>query len=382
MQDTILLITKDAPTSDRRKAGLFPVAIRHHLELNANIMLFSITGGLGCDAPTLDRLDGLNYLNTSIKKPAKWVENTKLSEWKITRQLIRLSKANGVTAVCGLQSAPQSGILARKIGKGLKKPYASWEHLTTYSRADLDLNTKELKYYFSNTCAVAAVSEQTLNDIEDRLELKLENRHFIPNPVPDDFEKSPPPHSNKFQHLKGDKFAFGAWTNWRSIKRLDLLLDAFGNVAQASSNSVLFIAGPIPEKSKSMINQLPFADRIHLLGNVSREDIRHLAHAVDCCCLTSDFETFGLPVVEALAAGRPVVSTDTNGPKEIITEKKLGYITPRNNSVSFANAMKAVMQSPQNHPAEQLRQAAIERYGEQAQIQRWRRFYQSMGLNP
>lgn len=383
MASTLLLITKDAPTSDRRKAGLFPVAIRHHLALGANVLLYAIEDGHGAQTADLTGLSGITYLNAEMRLPG-W----HLAKWQVAftahrdHQLVGIARAHGVAAICGLQSAPQSGLLAQRIATAIGCPFASWEHLSGYGRPEARLRDVALKRFFERAGAVAAVSNLTLKAIERRYNLSLAKGVTIPNPVPDDFEAGEMPNANRYAELTVGHFTFGAWTNWRELKRLDVLLDAFEQVARLRPEARLIVAGPMSHHMQQAIDRHAAKDRIFWLGNVSREEIRHLAYAVDCCCLTGDHETFGLPVVESLAAGRPVVSTDTDGPKEILGGRAmLGHLVPKGDVSAFAEAMIAVMDRPQDHPAERLRAHAIEEYGTIAQVARWRSLYKGLGVD-
>ncbi|WP_299930515.1 glycosyltransferase family 4 protein [uncultured Pelagimonas sp.] len=383
MAPTILLITKDAPTPDRRKAGLFPVAIRQHLGLKANILLFAIEDGLSDDASPLSGFPDLTYLNQTMQPTGRLVSKSRfLANELLFRQLARIAKEHNVDAVMGLQSAPRTGLLAQRVANVVGCPFASWEHLTSYGRTDVGLNDRALRAYFAKANAVAAVSGRTLRAIEKRYDMVLEAGVTIPNPVPDDFEALPRPKENNFADHTNGFFTFGAWTNWRDIKRLDLLLSAFATVAAQRPNAKLIVAGPIPDKMGGSFETHPASDRIVRLGNVSREDIRHLAYAVDCCCLPSDHETFGLPVVEALAAGKPVVSTNTDGPSEILGDHPwLGHLVPKGDASAFAEAMTSVMDEQATYSAEKLRKHAIDVYGQKSQTARWTALYASMGLS-
>ena len=255
MAPTLLLITKDAPTSDRRKAGLFPVAIRHHLALGAKVLLYAIEDGHGMQAATLTGFSGLIYLNAEMRPPgrlmAKWHAASTAHR---NRELTRAARQHDVAAVCGLQSAPQSGLLARRIAMAIGCPFASWEHLTSYGRPEARLNDVALKRFFQRAGAVAAVSTQTLKAIERRYNLSLANGMTIPNPVPEDFETGKRPNPNRYEALTEGGFTFGAWTNWRDLKRLDVLLDAFGQVAQLRPEARLIVAGPMSSQMQQAMD--------------------------------------------------------------------------------------------------------------------------------
>ena len=103
------------------------------------------------------------------------------------------------------------------------------------------------------------------------------------------------------------------------IKRLDLLADAFA-IARASHPSLhLVLAGPdednlLPELRARLA---PHARAIHVPGAVSGADKWSLLKDADVMVQCSDSESFGLAVVESLAAGVPVIATRTCPWREI-----------------------------------------------------------------
>ena len=110
------------------------------------------------------------------------------------------------------------------------------------------------------------------------------------------------------------------------IKRLDLLATAFGSVVASHTNARLVIAGP-EEEAPSKATEAA-------LAGVARATIRPGAlDAVGCAELLadatvlvscSDSESFGMSIVEALAAGVPVVATKTT-PWEVLQASGCGY---------------------------------------------------------
>jgi glycosyltransferase involved in cell wall biosynthesis len=101
-------------------------------------------------------------------------------------------------------------------------------------------------------------------------------------------------------------------------KNLDTLVRAFAEVAARRPDSHLIIAGQAPDRLVgarrgvgvgSLVRELGLADRVTALGYVSDSELGALYRAAAVLAMPSLFEGFGLPVIEALGLGVPVVST-------------------------------------------------------------------------
>ncbi|MEI6125797.1 MAG: glycosyltransferase family 4 protein, partial [Pseudomonadota bacterium] len=92
----------------------------------------------------------------------------------------------------------------------------------------------------------------------------------------------------------------------------------------------LFIIGEGPDRPKleSLIKQKKLDTRVHLLGSCSRAEVFHALQHADLFVLNSSYE--GLPhiVLEAMAAGAPVIATDTGGTAELIRHRYNGLLIP------------------------------------------------------
>ena len=92
-------------------------------------------------------------------------------------------------------------------------------------------------------------------------------------------------------------------------------------------NCQVIIAGEGPEKNKieALIHQKNLINEINLVGPISNPI--SLIEESDLLVLSSDYEGFGMVIVEALSVGKTVVSTDCHsGPSEIIGDNEFGYL--------------------------------------------------------
>ena len=135
-------------------------------------------------------------------------------------------------------------------------------------------------------------------------------------------------------------------------KGYDVLRDAFEMVSGAE----LFIAGRNTQ-SAPMRNLMAGADRIHLLGELSRDQVRTLLYQCDALVLASRSEAQPLVLLEAMATGIPVVATSCTPQSERIPGACL--IAAIGDAHSLASRMQEVMQvSPSRNISEQVRAMA------------------------
>ncbi|MFF9776203.1 glycosyltransferase family 4 protein [Streptomyces sp. NPDC013978] len=129
------------------------------------------------------------------------------------------------------------------------------------------------------------------------------------------------------------------------IKRYDRLVNAFAKVAADHPGWTLRIYGRGPQKEnlRELIDRLGLHDRVFLMGAVSPIETEWAKGAV--AAVSSDMESFGMTIVEAMHCGVPVVATDCpHGPGEIITHGEDGILVPLDGGVdAYADALNRVV---------------------------------------
>ena len=126
------------------------------------------------------------------------------------------------------------------------------------------------------------------------------------------------------------------------LKGLAVLLRSFKNLVDADpSTELVLIARPKPGgDTEALIEQLGLRDRIRFVGDASHEQINRLYAESAVAVVPSLYEGFGLPAVEAMAAGIPLVSTDGGALKEVVGEG--GLQVRAGDSAALADAMQHV----------------------------------------
>jgi glycosyltransferase involved in cell wall biosynthesis len=119
------------------------------------------------------------------------------------------------------------------------------------------------------------------------------------------------------------------------------------------------IAGAATDELAATATQLGIADRVHLLGAVGQTSLTNgldlpgdglvsLYGAADAFVFPSHIETFGIALVEAMAAGLPVITTDGPGCRDIVAAGAWGDMLPVGDTSAFATAMHQLILDP-NH---------------------------------
>lgn len=244
---------------------------------------------------------------------------------------------------------------------GLEQKNVYVEHLGGIG-ADLEGKRIENKFtvvsYLKNSLmrlydAQLAVSKGTLEAINRMTGYPKEKLHLVYNPVfdslPDNFER-------KVDVECPIVMAAGALGR---IKHFDLLIDAFSKVHQSNPTARLVIWGEGIERATLLkqINNLGLNHVVSLPGFTNQLPLE--LKQASCFVVSSYVESFSIVLVEAMAAGVPVVSVDAPyGPREILQDGKNGILVDNNNVDALAAGICKVLNGQGITPA----QSMIERF--------------------
>ena len=129
------------------------------------------------------------------------------------------------------------------------------------------------------------------------------------------------------------------------IKGVRHLLEAAGQlVASGLRNFEIYLGGdgPLGPSLKSLAKDLEIADRCRFLGMLDRAEVRRQMEDCDVFVLPSLGETFGIVIGEAMACGKPVLSTRCGGPEYLVTPETGVLVSPANPH-ELADAMARFM---------------------------------------
>jgi glycogen synthase len=134
----------------------------------------------------------------------------------------------------------------------------------------------------------------------------------------------------------------------RLIHRVGLegLIDAMTEVRKSAPEALLLIAGrgPLSDELTARIAARRLEHHVRLLGFVAEEDLPSLYHASDLSIVPSvALEGFGLPTIESLAAGTPVLVTPVGGLPETVAELDPALVLPDATTRSLSDAMSRAL---------------------------------------
>ncbi|MGB8644270.1 MAG: glycosyltransferase [Anaerolineae bacterium] len=124
-------------------------------------------------------------------------------------------------------------------------------------------------------------------------------------------------------------------------KRIDLFLRAFARIHAEAPTAVALVVGAGPEAARldALAHELGIQDAVRLTGFVPDEELPAYYALATLYLHTCKRESFGLSVLEASAAGVPVVAVDEGGPREIIVNGESGLLVDSNPAALAAGAV-------------------------------------------
>jgi len=136
-------------------------------------------------------------------------------------------------------------------------------------------------------------------------------------------------------------------------------MEAFSQIMAHGLKAKLIIAGPVePEENstwaKKYVEEKSLSEQVWLTGEIARPEIHFLAYERDCCVVSSDYETFGLPALEAMAVVTLVITTKCNGPEFLVESKKLGRAVELDSEAALFEGMEDVYKNYDNFNREEI----------------------------
>ncbi|MEW6607756.1 MAG: glycosyltransferase [bacterium] len=137
------------------------------------------------------------------------------------------------------------------------------------------------------------------------------------------------------------------------VKRLidmdyDVILDVIGD-------------GELAGQVKEQVKMLGLESYVNLLGARVNEEVSEYMQNCDLFVLPTFAESFGVVIIEAIACGKPVVSTYSGGPEDIVT-KETGILVQPGDENALTEAIKYVLDHPNRYDAQKIREYAEQKF--------------------
>jgi len=172
------------------------------------------------------------------------------------------------------------------------------------------------------------------------------NSRVVWNCIPTDVYASPQTSREEWRAKQGfseEDVLFVCVARFAAQKNHALLINAFakGPASDPKAHLVLAGQGVLRAQLQERVNQLGLTNRVHFLG--LRRDIPDVLGAADIFALGSDYEGNPLSVIEAMAAGLPIVSTAAGGVPELLQNGKQGFIVQPGHCEQLSEAMSILL---------------------------------------
>jgi glycosyltransferase involved in cell wall biosynthesis len=151
-------------------------------------------------------------------------------------------------------------------------------------------------------------------------------------------------------------------------KGLDHLIKAVHLLVDRGENSFeLEIGGDGPDRQKleDLVQTLGVSRYCRFLGGLDRAQVRERMQKCDVFVLSSLHETFGVVVGEAMACGKPVISTRCGGPEFFVNEEN-GVLVDVANPQALAGAMEDFLQDRMSFDPQTVRESVVNRFSPEA----------------
>jgi len=129
-------------------------------------------------------------------------------------------------------------------------------------------------------------------------------------------------------------------------KRPDLLVRAFAPLLDELPHAELHLVGdgPLHDEVRALIDHLHLGEAVQLLG--AREDVPEILATAACVVLPSAYEGAPYALLEAMAAGAPVIATRVGGMQEMLEDGRSGILVPPDDVGSLTTALRRMLADP------------------------------------
>lgn len=251
-------------------------------------------------------------------------------ESALTSTLVNVIANNGLDLLHVHYAIPHASAayFAKQI---LKKMGKDIPFITTLHGTDITLVGKDQTYApvvafsINESDAITAVSSNLRDETYTTFNIEKEIQ-VIPNFVDiERFHEMDKEHFKKMLAPHGERILVHV-SNFRKVKRVEDAIKTFAIVLKELPSKLLMIGdGPERQNAEELCRHLGIYHEVRFLGK--QEQMDEILAISDLFLLPSQYESFGLAALEAMACGVPVISTNAGGLPEINVQGVTGYLS-------------------------------------------------------
>lgn len=136
----------------------------------------------------------------------------------------------------------------------------------------------------------------------------------------------------------------GRLVPWKGFR---MLIKIMPKLLEINQFFRLAIVGDGPERKnlEQMVKNMGLDKKVYIIGKKSKEDLAVYFAASDMFVLNSGYEGFSHQILEAMAAGTPVVASSISGNKEVVDQGENGFLVKYNDEFNLIEAIKGLWQN-------------------------------------
>ncbi len=341
----ILIVTNTYPPADISGVGTLVFELARQLDATGHAVRV-LARRAADDDPLAERLPGIKVL-FPLRAAARFLRLARRrrfdvvhlheSDGVLVALAVRLARVfgrptGGARIVATLQVSYRRERLSvrplRVEGRVIARPTAG-ERLFGWVRAPLLALAGRLTARLAD--AVVAPSRETARELETDYGCRV--ARVIANGITPPALPPRPPAETGVEVLYAGRL--------RTRKAVAVLVEAFATVHHRAPHARLRLAGDGEQRAalEAQVQRLDLADAVHFEGAVPHARMPELYAAADVFCLPSLYEGFPLAILEAMAAGLPVVATRVAGNPEAVDDGAHGRLVEAEDAAALAAAL-------------------------------------------
>lgn len=250
-----------------------------------------------------------------------------------------------------------AGVVATRLAKQYDIPIVVTEHASGVVSNQLNKSKKQyLQETVENADSFICVGERLKTCVE-QITGTDKKILVIPNMVNKHFSWK--------ESVKSDEFRFISIGNLIKRKRFDLTLSAFADAFGGKTAVKLTVVGDgvLREELHKKAKNLGIENQVFFTGRLNRNDVVKELQKSHVFVLPSDYETFGVVYIEAMACGLPIIATKNGGGEDIV-KKEFGELVDTNSVEQLKEAMWFIYTNYEKYNHKEIAEYCQSEYGD------------------
>lgn len=275
--------------------------------------------------PQVERANGVNILRRFIRPILAGRFASVYMRAQLVRQSVGLVEEYvrrfGIPDIVHAHNTFNAGLVAEGVRKKFGIPFMLTEHDSGFAREfATDRGREQAREVLQSAAVLSAVSRSVARQLDEASPGRGGQTLVLGNVLEPLIEDRARAVSIASAGESQTGFAFLAIGNLVEVKNHALLLKAFASAFKGDTTVSLRVGGhgPLEADLKDLARELGINDQVHFLGYLNRDQVIDQIQACNAMVLSSRAETFGVVLIEALAFGKPVLSTRCGGPEDIV----------------------------------------------------------------